>query len=502
MRIRLLPLVFVACHAAWVAAEPPSPAEVAAAAVRLREALESREEGEIVPAIEAAKGMQDPVLVTLLERALRSPRAAVRESAIQALGALSDRRSLEALHRFYYAEPKLGENEWLLATLLKEIGRRGDPGSISVLADAPMRYLTYSVGTARVMGLANIRDKRAVDALAHLARQAGGRGIRGLDPQGSEPLRRQYRVAMAVLTGVDQGSIPNDWADWWQRSAEGFDLPKSRPPVPDDVAAAWESYWGLPYYEDGKGPRSAPLAAPFQRIANPTEQRVEDAVAALSAAFDSRKEAEIALALELYGGVLDRKVVHELARGLRSPSRRIRLAAIDALGWMQYKPALQQLHRLYVRENRAGEDDEEMYVRLIQAIGRSGDKSSVAVFRDNPFRNLTLASGRAKIFALARVRDRTAVEALLKAMLLAGETPPRTWRPSAEPRFMDDLRFSLKLLTGVDQGSDKARWQAWWRDEKKQFEVLDWPAVAPSLVQRYQEYWHEPYPGRIVEESR
>ena len=102
------------------------------------------------------------------------------------------------------------------------------------------------------------------------------------------------------------------------------------------------------------------------------------------------------VAISTYGGLADDDVVALVARGLTDPDDEVRLTAIDTLGWLPRPDALKRLHRLYRRDTKLRED-EVLFSRLLQAIGRHGDRSSLEVLKDHPFDHLTLASGKARI---------------------------------------------------------------------------------------------------------
>ena len=70
------------------------------------------------------------------------------------------------------------------------------------------------------------------------------------------------------------------------------------------------------------------------------------------------------------------------------------------LGHTDHPDALKALHSLYWRDKNLGKRSEYLFALLLTEIGRHGDRSSIKVLGDHPFRNLTLASGRARRSAL------------------------------------------------------------------------------------------------------
>jgi len=482
--------------------DPPaeSPAAVKAA---LEAAYASSEDEPMVEAIGQAAGMKDPAVIALVVRGLRTKRIAVMDAAIDALGA-TDHPDAEKALRNAAATARTRDItgfETVYAHLLKEIGRQGDKAGIDALTEKPFNALTYDVGMARLMGLSHIRDRASIEALMELSRLAGGRGARsGALSVDREQFRPAFRVAMCVLTGRDEGLVPADWEKWWRNHGEGFKVAADRPPVPDDVRKAWEAYWGESYLPKGEKPPAPRAGSPITLVSNPTPEQVTAAVEGLKAAFKSKTYDTIAAALGEYGGVQDPKVVHEVAAGLRSRDAAIRIASIQTLGWMKDPAALRQLHREYRRGRSEWTKEEDIFAALLQAIGRHGDPSSIDVLADDPFRGLTLATGRARIFGLANIRRKDSVEELIKGTQLAGSNRARSGRAVGETRFLREFYLGLLVLTGEDFGSDLEPWRQWWRKNKGTFKVPEDRPPVPDWVSRWwTAYWGEPYETPKVE---
>ncbi len=492
----LAAILVVALLASPAVAEDPDAATTAKA--HLEEAYGLENDAVIVEAIEEAAGIDDPAVVKLVAQGIRSKSPAVIRASLTALGKTPGDAALKALHDTYrrVRTKKLDGYEDLFALLLQEIGRHGDPSSVDDLKDKPFKNLTYDVGLARIMGLGNIRTPEAVGALVELSRKSGGRGSTGVVSAMRGKFREALRVAMATLTGVDQGTVPADWDRWWRENEKSFEMAEERPQVPDDVAEYWSAYWGKPYYSEGAEPAAPRMGSPIVRYADPSKEQVKEAVDALKAAFKTRDDDDIVAALEAYGGVLDKKVVHEVAAGLRSKSRTVKMASLEVLGWMKYEPALKQLHRFFRRTKSKWDEDEGVFEVLLKAIGRHGDPSSVKVLAESPFKGLTLATGRARILGQANIRTKDAVESLIKGSQLAGSNPPRSWRPAGDKRFVKEFDIALTILTGQEFGSDLVAWQTWWRKNKKTFEVSPTRPQIPAWMQKaWDEYWLEPYYG-------
>ncbi len=490
--ILLVPLLALP---AW--ADEPTKEEIATAQAQLEEAFEIGDDGVLVEVIDMTAGIADPGVIRLVEKAFQTKSPVVIEAALRALGRTKHEQALEALHRLYLRvyKKKLEGNEDLFALLIKEMGRHGDESSVDLMTKSVFSNLTYDVGVARIMGLGNIRSPQAVEGLLKLFRQAGGRGRgAGVASDLRGVFRKASRVAMATLTGADQGEVPADWETWWRDNKKQFDMLEARPPVAEDVSTYWEGYWGIPYYKDGDQPAPPTMRSPITRIENPSKEQVEEAADGIREAFKTKSEDVIVVALERWGGVLDKRVVHELAAGMRSRDRGTKMMAIEVLGWTKYGPALKQLHREFRRSKTKWTKDEDMFAELLQAIGRHGDKSSVKVLSKSPFKALTLATGRARILGLANVRDKSAVEALIKGTQLAGDNPPRSWRPMGDKRFTKEFRIALTILTGEEMGQELEAWRQWWRTNKRTFKMSPTRPEIPDWMRKtWDEYWNEPY---------
>ncbi len=272
--------------------------------------------------------------------------------------------------------------------------------------------------------------------------------------------------------------------------------------MPDDVRKAWEAYWGERYFAEGEAPPAPRTGSPLVRVATPTPEQVKAAVEGLRLAFKSKTYEPIAAALGEYGGVIDAKVVHEVAAGLRSRDVAVRVVTMQTLGWMKDPAALRQLHREYRRGRSEWLKQEDLFAVLLQAIGRHGDPSSIEVLADDPFRALTLATGRARIYGLANIRKKASVEELIKATQLAGASRPRGGAVG-EARFLREFHFALRVLTGEEISGDLEQWRRWWRKSKDTFKVPEERPNVPAWVrEKWTSYWDEPYETPKTETSR
>jgi HEAT repeat protein len=464
-----------------VAAQDSTPEEATA---RLEAAFRDGGEEEKVEAIRAAGRVPDAGVVGLLAKALREPARAVRREAIEALGWNPAPEALKELVSAYWKNTALRADDDLFALLLKAVGRHGDPSAITVLADHPFRNLTLASGTARVMGLGNIRSAEAVRALVEASERAGPDSRRGASDDWPETLGPAFRTSLAVLTGEDLGMSRAAWQKWWKEHEGRLDVAPERPPVPPEIVRHFEQYWEVPYGPAAEQPAFGAGGSPYGWIETPTKEQVAGAQKELK---EARADDEFIAAIQRNAKVNDDGVVRLIAKGLSSRNAAVQLAAIDALGWARNRSALRQLHRLYHRDKDLNRR-EEVFAALLKSIGRHGDGSSVDVLSDSPFKGLTVDSGRARILGLGNIRDRRALEELAKGLRLAGEG-----RRPKEPVYLEDFRLAFAVLTGVDHGPSREAMDAWYRENKGFQVAAGRPPLPPSLKERWERYWDAPY---------
>ncbi len=469
------------------AAQDPTPEQ---AVQRIETAFREGGEEEKIEAIRSAGRVADSAVVKLLGRATRDAARAVRREAIDALGWNPSEGALKLLTSDYWKNTALRDDAELYALLLKSIGRHGDPKSIVVLTDSPFRNLTLANGTARLMGLGNTRSPEAVKAIVDLSKRAGpdrGRGGEGSD-RWDETYGIPFRVALSTLTGQDFGTSRAAWQKWWGENEKGFTMASERPAAPSDVVQYFERYWEVPYGGAEQTPFAAIGGSPFGRIETPSKEQVKAAIDELKAAYASGNDDEIIAAIEATAKVNHEEVIRLIAKGLSRKSI-VQIAAIDALGWSKNRSALRQLHRLYHRDKDLNKK-EDVFAALLKAIGRHGDKSSLEVLFDSPFKGLTVESGRARILGIANVRETRSLEDLVKGLRLAGDPRgPRT----KDPVFLEDFRLGFAVLTGVDLGPSREAMDAWWRENKGFKVAAARPPLPPPLKEKWERYWGVPY---------
>jgi hypothetical protein len=229
----------------------PTPGVVKAAVQALDEAFKGKDTAAQISAIRSQGGVDADEVVHAIAKGLRSKDEGVKVETIAALGWHPSKEALKQLHRLYRRERKLlAEDEAVFAALFKAVGRHGDKSSLTVLGDHPFTGLTPKVAEARILGIANIREKQSVEALMKGMRltteESGGRRAGSVETRSRG--MRYFRPALCVLTGEDMGEMDEDWQRWWRENKNKFRMAKERPAaVPADVRGYWEAYWGVSY---------------------------------------------------------------------------------------------------------------------------------------------------------------------------------------------------------------------------------------------------------------
>jgi hypothetical protein len=222
----------------------PSPEQVRAALEALDQAFEDAEAPGRVAAIRESSKVDAPAVVARIAEALDDRSGDVRLEAIDALGRSRQPAALAALLEHHEKRRKdLRKQERVLPRLLKAIARHGDPKAIGPLTDDVQAQMLGATLRARILGLANVRTKEAVDALVALA---GKIGFVEMHSHAED-----FRLAMLVLTGVDKGRSTDAWKAWWASEREGFAIPDEMPALAPGDASRWTEYWGSRHGADG-----------------------------------------------------------------------------------------------------------------------------------------------------------------------------------------------------------------------------------------------------------
>ena len=235
----MLKLVLTAAMAiATLPQEPSTPeqAAVEAAVARLREAFKQGDAPERVRAIEAATAVVDGDVIAWIDKGLSDSDPSVVTAAIEGLRFMDHPDALDCLHGLYKRDKKLRKDEEMAVRLLKAIGQHGSRRSIPILNDSPFSSPYGKLVQARILGLANIRDVRSLEALMGLMKLAGRQQIQNH--------MRTFRLALMVLTGTDEGLSQDAWVRWWNDNKRKLVVAAEPPALPKELQRQWNSYWG------------------------------------------------------------------------------------------------------------------------------------------------------------------------------------------------------------------------------------------------------------------
>jgi hypothetical protein len=212
----------------------------------------------------------------------------------------------------------------------------------------------------------------------------------------------------------------------------------------------------------------------------PDPERVEAVVAELKSSFARKDTAPKLEAVAAAEQLLHKDVIVALAKGLKE-EHEVQAAVIEALRWMDHPESLSQLHSAY-KKNKGLADDAELFPALLKAIGQHGNKDSIKVLADNPFKTTGRNAIRARILGLGKIRTRDSFDEVIALMQKVG-------RKKSVP-YMDDFRMALMHLTGVDKGKSNEAWMRWWNDNKRSFKLPSKEPVLPKAQARFwSRYW-------------
>jgi hypothetical protein len=179
-------------------------------------------------------------------------------------------------------------------------------------------------------------------------------------------------------------------------------------------------------------------------------------------------------------------VVHAVVRFLEDERVEVKLAALQALRWLEHPDALDALHR--AAKDRKLMRVPELAQAVLRGIGQQAQPSSIAVLANDPFEPFEAGCLRARILGLARIRRVEALEALFGILAPVGTGGQRRIQSR-----MGDVRLGLMILTGVDRGASPELWESWWRDNKKSFRVPDeMPPLPKELRKDWETFWDLP----------
>jgi len=233
----------------------PSPEQIEAAVQQLKLGFEAKEVSvRLEAAKEALKTSCEEVAKALAKYGLRDKEVNVRQAAIDSLGHMRVPAALKALlDHGGRAKRDLEDDPATHILLIKSIGRHEAEGAIPYLTKDLFSVKDRRVVQARILSLGRVRSLKSVEALISMSRKAGGR--RGNSPHGED-----LRLALCMLTGVDNGPQSSKWNDWWNDNKKTLEISKEPAPLPRALAKQWDRYWADPKEkaDEGEGEGDGP----------------------------------------------------------------------------------------------------------------------------------------------------------------------------------------------------------------------------------------------------
>ena len=228
-----------------VAPQDPAPApdakKVEAAVKELKEAFAQSKPEPKVEAIRKGSEVLHSDVIEAIAKGFKEKEEPVQAATIEALRWMDHPKALDELHSTYKRDKKLKEDEELFAGLLKAIGQHANQTSIQVLADNPFKNPTHGAIQARILGLGRIRHVDSVSELMGMMQKVGrGKSAGYMD---------DFRLALMVLTGKDNGKSAEMWIKWWNDNKRTLKVEPKAPKLPPQAQKKWDYYWGLRHVE-------------------------------------------------------------------------------------------------------------------------------------------------------------------------------------------------------------------------------------------------------------
>jgi hypothetical protein len=228
-------------HEAHADVDEPSPERVAEVRAALDEARRTGDPAGIVAALDSAQDVPHPGVVADVVAILDDEREGVQLAAVTSLRWLAHPDALDALEELARNGKRM-RSPAFAAAVLRGLGQHADPGSVALLARTPFEPPDHACVRARVLALGRIRTVDSLETLIRmLGATHGARGERRLKAH-----MEAVRTSLLLLTGLDLGSSPELWEDWWRENRRGFRIPAETPLLPKELREPWDRYWGLP----------------------------------------------------------------------------------------------------------------------------------------------------------------------------------------------------------------------------------------------------------------
>ncbi len=214
---------------------PPDPERVKSAVRELKEAFAKGDPAARISAIEDGTELLDPAVIAAIEKGMHDGDENVRGAAVGALRYMRHPDALKALHEELERNKKLPYGSDHAIGVIKAIGEHGSSESIAVLSKDLYASADRRIISARIYALGNIRTVKSVDALFDSMKLAG--------PNKMQPYMDEFRLALIVLTGADQGRSQELWMRWWNDHKKEITVLPEPPKLAKADARRWYDFW-------------------------------------------------------------------------------------------------------------------------------------------------------------------------------------------------------------------------------------------------------------------
>jgi hypothetical protein len=193
-----------------------------------------------------------------------------------------------------------------------------------------------------------------------------------------------------------------------------------------------------------------------------------EAAAQIKEALKSKEEIVMVASLETLGQIKSKLVTKEVSKALKIKKEAVQFAAIQALRFNEDPTALDYL--LKVRKEKSIQENVKTAVEYAYALGQKGDRKAIPALEDNLVATSKTPKEviNAKVLALGHIRHKDSVEAILD---FAKTTVGGIRRGGSNKKVSREVRGSLSILTGTDQGESLSAWEDWWYDHRSKFKM-------------------------------
>ncbi len=211
----------------------------------------------------------------------------------------------------------------------------------------------------------------------------------------------------------------------------------------------------------------------------------EEAAAAIAEAL---KGDDVALAqgvLKNQGTIESPLVVDAIAPALKHADPLLRAAAVMALRFNKNPSATEVL--LKQKGNKKLLDEPACAEAYMYALGQKRDKRALPILKEGLVVTGSIHGKvlTAKLYALGRIRDKESCEILMDFLNSA------VFRVE---QYMVEVRMSMAVLTGMDQGEDRRDWLKWWNDSKSKLKMIaeEPPLPDAAAKRKWTSLWMSP----------